>query len=52
MILTAVIYLLLGLVIGYVLGNPKARSKVLAKMNEWTKPAKKETPVEPVEKKA
>lgn len=50
MILELLIYLGLGVAIGYVLGNPKARAKVLAKMNEWTKPKKEEA--KPEEKKA
>lgn len=44
MILELLIYLGLGILIGYVLGNPKTRAKVLSKMNDWTKPAKKEEP--------
>lgn len=45
MILTAIIYLALGLILGYVLGNPKTRAKVISKMNDWTKPKKEVEPV-------
>lgn len=43
MIAELMIYLGLGVLLGYVLGNPKARAKLLSKLNDWTKP-KKETP--------
>lgn len=46
MILELLIYLGLGVLIGYVLGNPKARAKVLAKANDWTKPKKETKKVE------
>lgn len=43
------IIFLLGSLVGYALGEPGRRKKVLAKLNDWTKPKKE--PIKPEEPK-
>lgn len=43
MITEALVYTVLGVALGYGLGTKERRAKVIAKMNEWTKPKKVKT---------